>query len=586
MFSFFNLDIDFKTIKEYWKFVFRFLRPYKHLILAGLLCGLIAMIALHSVPIILKYIIDIVIPSNDSKLMLTVIGILFGVVIFGSILTLVYIYLVMLVRERASLDISTIIFSRAENTSLQNADKIKIGDAITTINNDSSRSVDFVLNLVDELTLNIALLLYIFIILFVLEFRLLLLSLIILPLLIYSQLYFGKILHKKASLLRNSFGDYISFVEERLRNIKLVQLFRREKEESDNFRKKGELVVNQTVDISLYSEYSIAASTFLTHFALVSVLGFSAYLVMRGDITTGTLVAFYGYQISLYAPVKKILHTYSKLKQDMVGVERVKKLYNDTQPLNEPMNPKHVPSHPKKIISEEVGLNIDGKQILENLSFEIETGKIIGLTGPSGSGKTTILNLLYRFIDPDKGRILLDGTDIKEFGVHDYRKLIAYLPSKPDLLDDTILNNIRFANKHISIKQVEFACRLANIHKYITTLKDGYNTHLGTLGDELSEGQKQRIAIARAILKSPKIYLLDETTAAFDAETEKYISLVLSRLKDAKRTIIIVTHRISFLRNTDKILVIDKGTVIEQGTYKELMEKDSKLKKFRMLQEK
>ena len=543
------------------------------------------MIFLHTVPVIIKYIIDDVIPSENYTLMIQVIAIMFGIIIFGTLLTLYYVYQSMLIREKASLDLSKMLFKRVEESSLENVNKLKTGDVITTINGDSSRTIDFSLNLINEISLNLALLIYIFIILLILDFRLLLLSLIILPFLILTQIHFGKVLHDKSVILRNSFGDYISFLEEKVRHVRLVQLFQKEKEETEEFEKKGNEIINKTINVALTSEYSFAISTFLTHLALVIVLGFSAYFVMSGELTTGTLVAFYGYQMSLYSPIKKILHSYSTMKKDIVGVERVSKLYRETEPLEKTKTPKPIPTNPKQIQFENVSLKKNEKNILKNISVQINKGQIIGITGPSGSGKSTLLNLIYRFSDPSAGEIKLNNTNIKNFEITKYRQLVALITSTPELLNDTIINNLKIANNNISKEKIEKVCKFVHIHDYIITLKKGYDTNLGSISEKLSEGQKQRISIARAILKDPLFFLFDETTSSLDAQTEKHIERLIVVLKNIGKTVVIVSHRINSLKKADNILVLKDGEIIEQGTYTELVNQNSLFKKLATLQE-
>jgi ABC-type multidrug transport system fused ATPase/permease subunit len=567
------------------KYSLRLLKPYKTALIIGILCGFIALLLAHSIPLILRHLIDVVIPQADTTMLAPTVAVLFAVVIVSAGLTLLYIYMTMLVREKAALKLSARLFGKVQSSSLEHSDKNQTGDVITTIDTDSGRTIDFAMKIIDDIPLNIIVLLYIFTLLVVMDWRLLLLSLLIVPLLILSQIMFGKRIRNESNKLRALFGGYISFLEERINHVKLVQLFNREEDETRLFTRRGQDVMNQSIHIAVLQEGAVAASTFLTHFSLALVLGVSAYFVVQGSITLGTMVAFYGYQVSLYSPIKKMMNTYIGLKQSVVSVNKVMDLEKSSIPLDETQNPEPLPNPPYDFTINNVSLTRGDREIFDNISMVFASGRVIGITGPSGSGKSTVLELAYRFLEPNEGNLKLNGIDIRNFKAKDYRKLVALLPSNTTLVSGTIEENIKYGMPEASKDMVEQAAKFADLHKFIQKLPMKYNTDIGSINEKLSEGQIKRIAIARALLKKPYLYLFDETTSGLDAETESRIQRIWWLLRSSGKIVVVTSHRITSLKNTDYIYVLANGQVAEEGKYNELIRKDSLLRKLARMQD-
>ena len=562
----------------------RFFRPYRLRIALALAGGFIAILLSHSIPLIVRHLIDVVIPAGATGSLLPTVGFLFFVVIMSATLTLTYIYLSMVVQERASLDISSMLFGRLEHASLEAIEHEQTGDLITTIDSDASRTTDYAMRLIDDIPTNVIVLSYIFVILLVMDYRLLLLSLVVVPPLVISQWRFGTLIHAQSSSLRSAFGEYLSFLEDRIRHIKLVQLFNREDDETRTFTRRGERVVKESIRVAVLQEGAVAVSTFLTHFSLALVLGVAAYLVMIGDLTIGTMVAFYGYQVSLYAPIRKLMNTHASLQQDAVSVERVRALEEQAKPLAEPEDPEPIPASPYVYSFENISLVRGERTVFSELNAAFPPGQLIGVTGASGSGKSTLLQLLYRFMDPDRGLVTLNGRDVRSYSSESYRRLVAFVANQPMLLPGSIAENIRFAQKDATQDEIEKAARFADLEDFIGSLKDGYDTSIGDLEDQLSNGQIARIAIARALIKNASLYLFDETTSGLDALTEARIQRMWWLLRSSGATVVVTSHQIRSIKHSDRIIVLADGRVAEQGTYDELMGRDSILRELDRLQ--
>ncbi len=561
------------------KYAAPFFSRYKKRILVGLVLGLISTLLLHSLPLILRYIIDFVIPAQDSSLLwLSLLGML-GVVIAGVMFLLMYIYNNLLIRESISLDVSAHIFSQLTYASPASMARYRTGDLLTTVNSDAGGLTGFGMRIIDDIPMNVVLLLYIFGILLFLDWRLLAISIGVIPFMVASQLHFGRVLRKKSDVLRTVVGDFMSYLEERIRNLKVIQVFTQEQAENYLFQQRGEEIKEKSLNIALTQEAALGISSFLTHTSVAAVLGVGAFMVMSDTLSLGSLFAFYGYQLALYSPVKKLLSTYVGLKQGTVSVSRVHSFSQRAQPLESLTPLKPLPDDVHELELKNVSVQIDDQVLLRSVTASFAPGQIIGLVGTSGAGKSTLLELLFRFMDPTQGEVLYGGENIRQYRVHDFRSQIAHIPAQPQLFSDTIENNIRFGVRSATRQDVIHAAKYAHIHEFIESLPQGYITALGDVQDELSMGQKQRIALARAVLKNPNIYLFDEATSGLDVATEQEVMRNWKVLRDHQRTVVVVTHRLSELVDADLIYVLDGGEIVEQGTYAELLQQDSLFRK-------
>jgi len=306
----------------------------------------------------------------------------------------------------------------------------------------------------------------------------------------------------------------------------------------------------------------------------IAMIGAGAYFVLRGEFTIGGLVAYRGYWWQLFAPVFSLAQVNEMIQRAIAAASRVFEVLDA---------PEEVTDAPDAIVLDTVQGHIRfdrvnfaytaERPILQDVSFQVLPGQRIGIVGPSGTGKTTILNLILRLYDPQEGVIYLDGTPLRQLQQQAFRRHIALVTQEPFLFNDTVRQNILFGRLDASDEEIETAARLANAHEFIMDLPQGYDTLVGERGVKLSGGQKQRICIARAFLANPRVLLLDEATASVEPESEALIQAALERLMQ-DRTTIIVTHRLSLVRDCDRILVIDEGRVIESGRHEQLIEQN------------
>jgi len=413
------------------------------------------------------------------------------------------------------------------------------------------------------------------VVLFATNWRLAAVSLLPIPLVALLGRVFSDRFRTIYRTIRRRFASLSAAVSDTISGVRVVKSFAQEERELDDFDQKGRAHFNAHV-AAIHARARFSPSViFLMGLGTLAVWLYGGGLVIRGEaaggITLGTLFLFFSYMNMLYMPVQQLMQLTEIFQSSAASAERIFSIMDmprDVADHDRARDLEHVRGH---IVLENVSFKYeDGERVLKGINLEIRPGEMLGLVGQTGSGKSTLVSLICRFYDPDRGRILLDGVDLRDIKVKSLRQNIGMVLQETFLFEGTLRENIAYGKPDASDEEIIEAAKAANAHEFIMGLPDGYDTEVGERGVGLSGGEKQRIAIARAILKNPAILILDEATSAVDTATELSIQQAMDRLVKG-RTTIAIAHRLSTLRNAGKLVVMDKGEIIEQGTHEELI---------------
>ena len=366
-------------------------------------------------------------------------------------------------------------------------------------------------------------------------------------------------------------GNLLSILDETLGGLRIIKGFSAEKIQQLKFTHENNYLNKLNNQIAMRRELASPLSETMGIAVMCVVLWFGSTLVFgSGEINGDTLIAFVLVFTQLIDPLKKFSQIFYNISKGNASLERINQILLATNTVVEKKNALPLPTFTKHIELRDVSFSYGEHAILHHINLNIEYGKTIALVGASGSGKSTLADLIPRFHDATDGKVLIDGIDIKEYKIKDVRALMGIVSQEAILFNDTIANNIALAKSNATAQQIEEAARIANAHDYISKKENQYNNNIGDRGNKLSGGEKQRLTIARAILKNPPILILDEATSSLDTTSEKIVQDAINTLMK-NRTCIIIAHRLSTIQNADQIIVMDKGRIAEQGTHQQLL---------------
>jgi ABC-type multidrug transport system fused ATPase/permease subunit len=413
-------------------------------------------------------------------------------------------------------------------------------------------------------------------VMFSLNWKLAFILLMMIPISLFVSHRFGKQLEENFQEVESHRRDLSGYNVQLLGGIKTIQLLTREKEEWDHqeryirqFRRvRNTAFMNQMLRFPIYGTLERA-------FIMTVVFSVSIYFIIQGQMTVGTLLAYTLYFPWLFGSAKILRSAYMSYMSIKPKVKQVTEIIKLPVEIKDLQNASSLEKANGAIDFGHVSFSYEGGQPqIKDMSFRVNPGEFIGIVGPTGAGKSTILDLLLRFYDPDEGEILLDGKNIKEYKLHDLRNRIGLVTQDVFLWDKTIKENLLYANPEATMDELLHACNIAQVTPILERLPQGWDTLIGERGVKLSGGEKQRLGIARVLLRQPQILLMDEPTSALDAKTEAQLQSELeSVFKD--KTVIVVAHRLATIRNADRIIVVKNGTIAEIGTHEELMHNQS-----------
>jgi ATP-binding cassette, subfamily B, bacterial MsbA len=422
----------------------------------------------------------------------------------------------------------------------------------------------------------------------VLSPQLTLFALILLPLSGIMIGRIGKSLRRSSTKRQEKMGTLLSMMEETLGGLRIIKGFNAEKNMHDRFREENQAYTSISVKMYRKTDLSSPLSEFLGVSVMVTILYFGGKLVLdvHPSLNGTLLITYLAIFAQLLAPAKAFTTAYYNVQKGLASAERIDKILNAEVTIQDANDPVSIKKFEKEIEYKNVSFAYREGEIgwvLDNVNLKIPKGKTIALVGQSGSGKTTLADMLPRFYDATKGEILIDGVPIKNTTLKDLRDLMGIVTQESILFNDTVYNNIAFGIGNVTEQEVINAAKIANAHDFIVQMPQGYQTNIGDRGNKMSGGQRQRMSIARAVLKNPPILILDEATSALDTESERLVQDALNKLMQ-NRTSIVIAHRLSTIQHADEIIVMQKGVIIERGTHAELITRSGTYKKLHDLQ--
>lgn len=441
------------------------------------------------------------------------------------------------------------------------------------INNAASTSIkDLVQNTITVIAL--------FGVIFYQEWRLAAISCIVLPFAYYPLIKLGKKLRRISTKGQEEISGVTAILHETFTGASVVKAFGMEESEINKFSEKNYRLFRISMKGVKVTELSTPIMEFIGAAGAALIIWYGGYQVVKGVTTPGTFFSFLTALIMMFSPLKALTRVNSAIQQSIAAAERVFAILDLKNERDTDKGTMELNGIKEKIELKNVSLRYEGssKHALSNVSFSVQHGKTVAIVGGSGGGKTTIGNLLLRFYEPDAGGIYIDGTDIRDFSLSSLRSQIGIVSQDVILFNDTVLGNISYGKKDISMEDIVNAAKKAYADDFINRMPDGYNTVIGERGAKLSGGEKQRIAIARAILKDPPLLILDEATSALDTESEHIIQMALENLMIG-RTTFVIAHRLSTIKNADMIIAMDGGKIAEMGQHEDLIRKDGLYKR-------
>lgn len=461
------------------------------------------------------------------------------------------------------------------------------GDLIARMSGDVNEIEYSIISVLEMLIKNPILITCYFIALLAISWQLTIFTLLVVPFLGWVMGSIGRTLKRKSLAAQELWSDTMSQVEETLGGLRVIKAFIAEVTMSRRFGKITEALRSKTGRVSTRQALAHPVSEFLGTVLIGIVLWFGGTLIIKesAPLSASSFIYYLVILYSILNPLKDFSKAGYSIPKGMASMERIDKILLAENTIKETKEPKEISSFENGIEFDHVSFRYEegGKTILNDVSVKIGKGSNIAIVGESGAGKSTLADLIPRFYDVTEGSIKIDGIDIRDLSMKSLRGLIGYVNQEPILFNDTIFNNIAFGVKDATMEQVIEAAKIANAHEFIMEKEDGYNTNIGDRGMRLSGGQRQRLSIARAILKNPPILILDEATASLDTESERLVQEALDKLMST-RTTIAIAHRLSTIKNSDQILVMQEGRIVEHGKHKELVELGGYYKKLEDMQ--
>ncbi|HAV43324.1 TPA: ABC transporter ATP-binding protein [bacterium] len=550
-----------------------YLKPYLLYVLGSLLSTLVVIGVVILIPQIIQNLVDGVLSTKDLELLTKLILIAIGLLFLKEVASYFQVYLISYAGQRMVVDLRRDLFRHLMRLSLSFYTHWQTGEIV-------SRVIQDVTIIRETLVENFIRILPLFLIFtglliktFSLNFKLTLIVALFLPIICYLAARFGERGKVESKRLGLQADNISALIHEVVTGIRTVISFCRQEHEQERFDQINKESGRIAIFRSKLRAFQDPVVEFVSVLSLCIVVWIAGVQLIKGETTPGKLIAFFTCLFLIADPLTAIARSYFSWQQTIASSERIFEVMDIKEEVQEPAIPQDMPLVKGKVEFVDVDFSYPERDVLKGINLEVEPGETVAIVGRSGAGKTTLLNLIPRFYDPTKGVIKIDHQDIRNFRLSSLRAQIGIVEQEPILFSGTLRSNILYGNLAVGDEEVVEAAKMANIHQFITSLREGYETNVGERGLKLSVGERQRIAIARAILKNPKIIILDEPTSSLDSESETLVNEALMKLMKGK-TSFIIAHRLSTVIHADRLIVLEAGRIVETGTHQELLDKN------------
>lgn len=561
----FNRDLLFRLLA--------YLKPYKWRVAGMVAAALAAIVTSLILPYLLKIGIDRYITRYELK------GLGGLALIYAGVSVIQYFSLYFQGRlinrlgQQAIFDLRQDLFEKIQHLSLSFFDRQKAGRIMLRVTSDVNSLEELLSSGVSTIFADSFTLFGLLAVMLWLDWRLTLILFLILPLIIWVALIIRDRMLEVSRMIRGKLSAVNANLNESLQGIVVTQAFTREKVNARHFKEINDEHYQAAMKYVPLNAFFWPWSGFLNNLGTASVLLVGGVLSVYGWVTLGTIAAFMNYINRFFHPIQNLSNLFNIVSTAMASCERIFELMDLKPAVADPEHPESIGAINGQVRFDRVDFSyVAGETILKEFRLEVKAGESIAIVGPTGAGKSTIINLLCRFYDPETGRVLINEKDLRDVSQTEYRKQIAVVLQETFIFSGTIAENIRYGKPEASNEEIEAAARTVGIHDYIMLLPQGYDSQVQERGSNLSVGQRQLIAFARALLRNPRILILDEATSSIDAKTEQELQSALARLLEG-RTSFIIAHRLSTIRKADRIIVVSDGKIVEMGKHEELVRK-------------
>ncbi|MBD2493593.1 ABC transporter ATP-binding protein [Nostoc sp. FACHB-280] len=550
----------------------QYLRPYRKEIPIALTLVLIGASTQAIAPFLLGWSVDHLIAQGNLSGLLLLLGLLALLYVLGISATRGQIVRVGWIMQRLLAQLRQDIFLKIQSLPLSFFDRSEAGDLMSRLLNDVNTVNQAFGQTVAQMLGNVFSLIGIVIAMLAINLQLGLLSNLVVPLMIFTTSLFARWARARFRVTRQTIGDLSAKLEEDISSVREAQAFNRVQTNIQEFDLLNAANRDANVEAVAITAAFLPSIDFLNTLATAGVLAFGGYLAVTGAATVGVVTSFLLYVQQFFRPIQILSQFYTQAQSAFAGLERIFLLLDEPAQLKDAPDAQEMPAIQGEVRFENVTFGYNPEQlVLKGVNLHASPGQMIALVGPTGSGKTTIINLILRFYDVSGGAVKIDDIDVRSVTQASLRRQIGIVLQDNILFSGTVAENIAFGAPYASQAEIESAAQVANVHEFITSLPQGYATQLGERGAPLSQGQRQLISIARAVLINPRILILDEATSSIDTRTEALVQSAIARLLQG-RTSFVIAHRLSTVTQADQVLVIQQGQIVEQGTHTQLIE--------------